>query len=141
MELGAIQRRNRDATKKIRAAGRPEGKPSYGFQYVRAVPNGRVDRVELYPHAAEVLRTVARRNPRRPRDRVGEQRDRSSEPTGRAVAGRGDFERVLRQALADHQPDGQFTETVRTKPLSPPARLDRCAFSRRGGSGGGTRWG
>ncbi|WP_432071872.1 recombinase family protein [Streptomyces wuyuanensis] len=61
MELRAIQRRNRDATKKIRAAGRPKGKPSYGFQYVRTVPNGRVERVELHPHAAEVLRTVARR--------------------------------------------------------------------------------
>ncbi|MFE5734414.1 recombinase family protein [Streptomyces sp. NPDC056528] len=61
MELRAIQRRNRDATKKIRAAGRPKGKPSYGFRYVRTVPNGRVDSVELHPHAAEVLRTVAGR--------------------------------------------------------------------------------
>ncbi|MEU6477010.1 hypothetical protein ABZ858_08965 [Streptomyces sp. NPDC047017] len=41
MELRAIQRRNRDATKKIRAAGRPKGKPSYGFRYVRTMPNGR----------------------------------------------------------------------------------------------------
>ncbi|MFF0557891.1 recombinase family protein [Streptomyces sp. NPDC004266] len=61
MELRAIQRRNRDATKKIRAAGRPKGKPSYGFRYVRTVPNGRFERVELHPHAAEVLRTVAGR--------------------------------------------------------------------------------
>jgi DNA invertase Pin-like site-specific DNA recombinase len=61
MELRAIQRRNRDATRKIRAAGRPKGKPSYGFQYVRTVPNGRVERVELHPHAAEVLRNVAQR--------------------------------------------------------------------------------
>ncbi|MGW5424062.1 hypothetical protein [Streptomyces sp. NPDC003943] len=31
---------------------------------------------------------------------------------------RGDFERDLRQALADHQPDGRFTETVRTEALA-----------------------
>lgn len=37
MELRAIQRRNRDATVKIGAAGRPKGKPSCGFQYVRKV--------------------------------------------------------------------------------------------------------
>ncbi|GGS86740.1 hypothetical protein [Streptomyces violaceus] len=61
MELRAIQRRNRDATKKMRATGRPKGKPSYGFRYVRTIPNGRVDSVELHPHAAEVLRTVASR--------------------------------------------------------------------------------
>nr|WP_238442054.1 recombinase family protein [Streptomyces pratensis] len=61
MELRAIQRRNRDATIKIRAAGRPKGKPSYGFQYVRKVMGGKVDHVELHPHASEVLRDVARR--------------------------------------------------------------------------------
>ncbi|GAQ57521.1 hypothetical protein a10_07391 [Streptomyces acidiscabies] len=34
MELRAIQRRNRSATEKTRATGRPKGKPSYGFQQV-----------------------------------------------------------------------------------------------------------
>lgn len=37
MELRAIQRRNRNATVKTRTAGRPKGKPSYGFRYVRLV--------------------------------------------------------------------------------------------------------
>ncbi|MFF2330977.1 MULTISPECIES: recombinase family protein [unclassified Streptomyces] len=49
MELRAIQRRNRDATVKIRAAGRPKGKPSYGFQYVWKVMGGKVDHVEPHP--------------------------------------------------------------------------------------------
>ncbi|WEV29164.1 hypothetical protein OYE22_31245 [Streptomyces sp. 71268] len=35
MELPAIQRRIRDGTVKTRAAGRPKGKPLYGFRYVR----------------------------------------------------------------------------------------------------------
>ncbi|WP_239085301.1 recombinase family protein [Streptomyces halstedii] len=61
MELRAIQRRNRDATVKTRAAGRPKGKPSYGFQYVRKMMGGRIDQVELHPHASEVRRNVARR--------------------------------------------------------------------------------
>lgn len=61
MELRAIQRRNRDATVKTRAAGRPKGKPSYGFQYVRKVMGGKIDLVELHPHASEVLRNVPRR--------------------------------------------------------------------------------
>ncbi|MFB6551673.1 hypothetical protein [Streptomyces sp. NPDC056405] len=55
------ERRNRDATVKTRAAGRPKGKPSYGFQYVRRVMGGKIDQVELHPHASEVLREVARR--------------------------------------------------------------------------------
>jgi DNA invertase Pin-like site-specific DNA recombinase len=61
MELRAIQRRSRDATVKTRAAGRPKGKPSYGFQYVRKVMGGKIDHVELHPHASEVIREVARR--------------------------------------------------------------------------------
>uniref|UniRef100_A0AAU2W159 Recombinase family protein n=1 Tax=Streptomyces sp. NBC_00008 TaxID=2903610 RepID=A0AAU2W159_9ACTN len=61
MELRAIQRRNRDATLKTRAAGRPKGKPSYGYRYVRKVMGGKVDHVELHPHASEVIRDVARR--------------------------------------------------------------------------------
>ncbi|MFJ4791184.1 recombinase family protein [Streptomyces sp. NPDC088794] len=61
MELRAIQRRNRHTTVKMRAAGRPKHKPSYGFQHVRTVMGGKVDRVELHPHAAAVIRNVARR--------------------------------------------------------------------------------
>ncbi|GAA3857824.1 recombinase family protein [Streptomyces sedi] len=61
MELRAIQRRNRDATEKMRRAGRPKGKPSYGFRFLRASVGGRIERVELHPHAAGVLRDVARR--------------------------------------------------------------------------------
>ncbi|UXY23362.1 recombinase family protein [Streptomyces cynarae] len=61
MELRAIQRRNRDATVKTRAAGRPKGKPSYGFQYIRTVMGGKIDHVELHPHGSEVIREVARR--------------------------------------------------------------------------------
>lgn len=49
MELRAIQRRNRDATVKPRAAGRPKGKPSYGFRYVRGVMGGKTDHVPLTP--------------------------------------------------------------------------------------------
>ncbi|MER5178130.1 recombinase family protein [Streptomyces sp. NPDC002896] len=61
MGLRAIQRRNRNATVKMRAAGRPKGKPSYGFQHVRVVMGGKVDHVELHPHASTVIRNVARR--------------------------------------------------------------------------------
>ncbi|WP_211265555.1 golvesin C-terminal-like domain-containing protein [Actinacidiphila oryziradicis] len=61
MELRAIQRRNRSATVKTRAAGPPKGKPSYGFQYVRTVMGGKIDHVELHPHASAVMRLVARR--------------------------------------------------------------------------------
>lgn len=41
--------------------GRPKGKPSYGFQDVRKVMGGKIDHVELHPHASEVIRDVARR--------------------------------------------------------------------------------
>ncbi|MFD7464991.1 recombinase zinc beta ribbon domain-containing protein [Streptomyces tendae] len=61
MELRAIQRRNRSATQKTQAAGRPKGKPSYGFQYVWTVMGGKIDHVALHPHASTVIRTVARR--------------------------------------------------------------------------------
>lgn len=61
MELRAIQRRNRSATVKTRAAGRPKGKPSCGFRYVRVVMGGKFDHVELHPHASTVIRFVARR--------------------------------------------------------------------------------
>ncbi|WP_432095605.1 recombinase family protein [Streptomyces sp. bgisy100] len=61
MELRAIQRRNRGATVKTRAAGRPKFRPSYGFQWMRNVMGGRIDDVELHPHASTVLQEVARR--------------------------------------------------------------------------------
>ncbi|MGW2282608.1 recombinase family protein [Streptomyces sp. NPDC001770] len=61
MELRAIQRRNRDAAVKARAAGRVKAKPSYGYRYVRLVPTGAVDHVALHEHAASVIRNVARR--------------------------------------------------------------------------------
>ncbi|UWM47710.1 recombinase family protein [Streptomyces carpaticus] len=61
MELRAIQRRNRSTTVKMRAVGRPKGKPAFGFQYIREVMGGKVDRVELHPHASLVLQNVARR--------------------------------------------------------------------------------
>lgn len=61
MELRAIQRRNRSTTVKTRAAGRPKGKPAYGFQFVRATIGGKIDHIELHPHASQVIRNVARR--------------------------------------------------------------------------------
>ncbi|MFD6425266.1 recombinase family protein [Streptomyces sp. NPDC060198] len=61
MELRAIQRRNRDAAVKARAAGRVKAKPSYGYRYVRLMPTGAVDHVALHEHAASVIRNVARR--------------------------------------------------------------------------------
>ncbi|WP_369240512.1 hypothetical protein [Streptomyces sp. R21] len=45
----------------MRVAGRTKQKPSYGFRHVRTVMGGKADRVELHPHAAEVIRNVARR--------------------------------------------------------------------------------
>ncbi|WP_234315455.1 recombinase family protein [Streptomyces albus] len=61
MEMRSIQRRHRDVTVKARTAGRPKHQPSYGFRNVRKVMNGRVDSVELHPHAAFVIRNVAQR--------------------------------------------------------------------------------
>ncbi|QDY75661.1 hypothetical protein [Streptomyces qinzhouensis] len=52
MELRALQRRKRDTTVKTRVAGRPKGKPSYGFPYVRVVTGGKIDRIALHPHAS-----------------------------------------------------------------------------------------
>lgn len=59
-ELRAIRRRNRNATIKTRAAGRPKGKPSYGFPFIRRVMGGKIDHVELHSHASTVIRLVAR---------------------------------------------------------------------------------
>ncbi|WP_275464571.1 recombinase family protein [Streptomyces noursei] len=61
MELRAIQKRNRDETKRARAAGQPKQKNRYGYQYVRLIPTGNVDHVELDPVAALILRDVAER--------------------------------------------------------------------------------
>jgi DNA invertase Pin-like site-specific DNA recombinase len=61
MELRAIQKRNRDETLRAREAGQPKQMPSYGYQYVRLVPTGKVDHVEIDPVAAEIIQTVAER--------------------------------------------------------------------------------
>lgn len=61
MELRAIQRRNQNQADKARRAGRPHGKPSYGFEYVRLVPNGPVDHVRHYRAAAPTIQSVQRR--------------------------------------------------------------------------------
>ncbi|WP_236654535.1 recombinase family protein [Streptacidiphilus anmyonensis] len=61
MELRAIQKRNRDAALKSRADGRPRGKTSYGYRYVRLYTGGKVDRVEIDPVAAEIIRDARRR--------------------------------------------------------------------------------
>jgi len=61
MELRAIQKRNRDETLRARAAGQPKQKPSYGYQYIRLVPTGKVDHVAIDPEAAEIIREVAER--------------------------------------------------------------------------------
>ncbi|WP_407285503.1 recombinase zinc beta ribbon domain-containing protein [Streptomyces sp. BP-8] len=60
-ELRAIQRRNRDQAAKARAAGRPHGKPSYGYEYVRLSPTSGVDHVRLSPDAAATRRSLAKR--------------------------------------------------------------------------------
>uniref|UniRef100_A0AAU2VZN9 Recombinase family protein n=1 Tax=Streptomyces sp. NBC_00008 TaxID=2903610 RepID=A0AAU2VZN9_9ACTN len=52
MELRAIQRRNRDATIKIRAAGRPKGKPSYGFRERYAALGRELVALEAEPQQA-----------------------------------------------------------------------------------------
>jgi site-specific DNA recombinase len=61
MELRAIQKRNRDETLRAREAGVPKQKPSYGYMFVRLVPTGKVDHVEIDPVAAEIIRDVAQR--------------------------------------------------------------------------------
>lgn len=61
IELRAIQKRNRNATKRMRRVGRPKNKNSYGYKYVRLTPGGQVDHVELDEVAAEIIRNVAER--------------------------------------------------------------------------------
>src|ERR1700683_3466123 len=61
MELRAIQKRNRDETIRARKAGEPKQRPSYGYMYIRLVPTGEVDHVEVDPVASEIIREVARR--------------------------------------------------------------------------------
>ncbi|MBD0736157.1 recombinase family protein [Streptomyces sp. CBMA29] len=61
MEHRAMQKRNRDGAVTARSMGKPNNAPSYGFQYVRLVPMGRVDHVELHEGAAETARDVANR--------------------------------------------------------------------------------
>ncbi|MEU7190521.1 recombinase family protein [Streptomyces sp. NPDC045369] len=61
MELRAIQKRNRDETQRARAAGQPKQKNRYGYRFVRLIPTGNVDHVELDPVASLILRDVAER--------------------------------------------------------------------------------
>lgn len=61
MELRSIQRRNRDQSEKARTSGRPHGKPSYGFEYVRLTPNGKVDHVRHSPTSYAEITNVAKR--------------------------------------------------------------------------------
>ncbi|MFI1940306.1 recombinase family protein [Streptomyces purpureus] len=61
MELRAIQKRNRDETLRARGAGQPHQKNSYGYQFVRLVPTGKVDHVAIDPVAALIIRDVAER--------------------------------------------------------------------------------
>ncbi|MFE7115838.1 recombinase family protein [Streptomyces sp. NPDC057654] len=61
MELRSIQKRNRDETKRARAAGQPKQKNRYGYRFVRLIPTGQVDHVELDPVASLILRDVAER--------------------------------------------------------------------------------
>ncbi|MFJ6217356.1 recombinase family protein [Streptomyces sp. NPDC092296] len=61
MELRAIQKRNRDETLRARAAGQPRQMPSYGYMYIRLVPMGKVDHVEVDQVAYAVITDVAQR--------------------------------------------------------------------------------
>lgn len=61
LELRNIQRRNREAIVAAREAGRPSNRPSYGFEYVRLTPNGKVDHVIHHPFASANIRNVAER--------------------------------------------------------------------------------
>ncbi len=61
LELRAIQKRNRDETIRARQAGDPKQRPSYGYMFVRLVPTGKVDHVEIDPVASEIIREVAER--------------------------------------------------------------------------------
>ncbi|MFF2658683.1 recombinase family protein [Kitasatospora sp. NPDC058032] len=61
LELRAIQKRNREETVRAREAGQPKQMPSYGYLYIRLVPMGKVDHVEIDPIAAEIIRDVAKR--------------------------------------------------------------------------------
>jgi len=61
MELRAIQKRNRDETKRARDSTEPKQKPSYGFMFTRLSPTAKIDRVVLDMEAAPVIREVARR--------------------------------------------------------------------------------
>jgi hypothetical protein len=61
MELRNIQRRNREETIRAREAGQVRHFPSYGFEFIRLVPTGKVDHVALHPFASTNIRLVAER--------------------------------------------------------------------------------
>jgi site-specific DNA recombinase len=61
MELRVMQKRNRDAAVTARTLGKPNNAPSYGFEYVRLTPMGKIDHVRLHKGAARTVREVAKR--------------------------------------------------------------------------------
>ncbi|MFF1790425.1 recombinase family protein [Kitasatospora sp. NPDC058243] len=62
MEHRSIRERNRQETKRARAAGQVANRPSYGFRYVRAIPGGKVTSVETdVEDSAKYAREAARR--------------------------------------------------------------------------------
>ncbi|NEA77210.1 recombinase family protein [Streptomyces sp. SID13588] len=61
MEHRAIKKRNIDETERARKAGQPKQLNSYGYRYVRLIPTGKVDHVEIDPVAAKIIREVAER--------------------------------------------------------------------------------
>ncbi|MFG2862160.1 recombinase family protein [Streptomyces sioyaensis] len=61
LEHRATKKRIQDEHVRARKAGQPKKKPSYGYQYIRRFPTGKVDEVALHPESSKQIRNVARR--------------------------------------------------------------------------------
>ncbi|NEC18435.1 recombinase family protein [Streptomyces parvus] len=61
MEHRATRRRSNDSKTSARNRGRVSAKPSYGYEYFRAIPNGPVSEIRLRSKPAREIRNVARR--------------------------------------------------------------------------------
>lgn len=61
LEHREIKRRANEETIRARNAGQVGGKPSYGYEYIRLTPNGKVDHVGLHKSASKNIRNVAER--------------------------------------------------------------------------------
>ncbi|MGW2391542.1 recombinase family protein [Streptomyces lydicamycinicus] len=61
LEHRATKKRIQDEHVRARKAGQPKKQPSYGYQYIRYIPTGKVVEVGLHPEAARQIRNVARR--------------------------------------------------------------------------------